>query len=458
MNFSFVRQLPSSTLLALFPLLIFSYLPVISLGMAFGVHLDISLLYGALVLVFLINIPVFWKQRSILLSSVAWKCGTAFLGFIWISCLYSSNPFRAVVTASFFTLVFGIFSAILIHSPVLLKQKNTIIRFVSASVACISLLALWQVIADALHISPTLSLLPTMYNGDTFGVARPTAFALEPQFLGSLLLVPFIYSVYRFITRTSRSDVLFFGAVTVVLFLTLSRGALLGAFIGLVLLLLLVRPSIKAIMRLLLTGIISAVITIAVIGFAGSIRQDSISGYGATNNVINQLSLGIISLPPERVDTKSTKTESSSPSATSSQSGYVESSTNSRLSMNTEALQIWNSSSSTLLFGVGIGGFGASLHARNNAPESSVVNNFYLELLAETGVVGTVLFLCFVGALIYTGMKSRQYVLVSLVAAFLMQWCFFSGISNVTHVWIIFGLLAALTTHPVKNKHTALSI
>lgn len=455
MNLSFVRHLPSSSLFALFPLLIFSYLPVISLGMAFGVHLDISLLYAALVLVFLVNILVFWKQRSILLSSLAWKCGAAFLGFIWISCLYSSNPFRAVVTASFFTLVFGIFSAILIHLPTLLKQKSTIMRLVSYSFVLTILLALWQIIADALYVSPTLSLLPAMYSGDIFGVARPTAFALEPQFLGSLLLAPFIYTAYRCITRTSRSDVFLFAAVAVILLLTLSRGALVGGAIGLILLLILVRPAIKSAVRLLLTGVAAVVVTLAVIAIIGSVRQDSTSGYAATNKVINQLSLGTISLPNEKIDTKNVTIEPSAPPATPSQSGYVESSTDSRLSMSAEALQLWNSSPSTLLFGVGIGGFGASLHAKDSAaPESSIVNNFYLELLAETGVVGTILFLCFLGALLYAGTKSKQYILVSLLAAFLLHWCFFSGISNVTHIWVILGLLAASTVHPLKNKRT----
>ena len=453
MNVSFFRHLPSSTLFALFPLLIFSYLPVISLGMAFGVHLDISLLFAALVLVFLVNIPVFWKQRSIVLSSVAWKCGAAFLGFIWISCLYSSNPFRAIVTASFFTLVFGIFSAILIHFPTLLKQKSTIIRLVSYSFVLTTLLALWQIIADALYVSPTLSLLPTMYSGDAFGVARPTAFALEPQFLGSLLLAPFIYTGYRCITRTSRYDVFLFAIVTVVFLLTLSRGALLGGAIGLVLLLILVRPDRKGTVRLLLTGVASVIVTLVVITIIGTVRQDSTSGYAAANKVINQLSLGTISLPNENVDTKNVTIKPSAPPATPNQSGYVESSTDSRLSMNAEALRLWNSSPSTLLFGVGIGGFGASLHAKDSAaPESSIVNNFYLELLAETGVVGTILFLCFLGTLLYAGMKSKQYVLVSLLAAFLLQWCFFSGISNVTHIWVILGLLAASSVHPLKNK------
>lgn len=459
MNSNFVRHLPLSTLLILFPLLIFSYHPVISLGMAFGVHIDISFLYGALLITFIANLLALWRQRSILANSLSWKLSAAFLGFIWISCLWSPNSFRAIATASFFTLVFGIFSAVIIHSPTLLKQKNLLIRLTSYSIVLAIVVALLQIIADALHLPSTFSLLPTMYNGDIFGIARPTAFALEPQFFGSLLLVPFLYSSYRLITKMSRLNLLLFTASTAALLLTLSRGALLAAVVGLVVLLILLRPAKKITFTLLLAGITSIIITFAAIVAVGSIRQDSISGYTAANNVINQLSLGTLSLPEEKPSMNNQPIEASVPSSDASNSGYIESSTDSRLSMSKEALHLWHSSVSTLFFGVGIGGFGASLHATNeSAPISSVVNNFYLELLVETGIIGIVLFLSFLGALSYTGLKNRQYLLASLLAAFIVQWCFFSGIANVTHLWIVFGLIAASGIRPLKSKRIKRSI
>jgi hypothetical protein len=452
MKSRFVQRLPFTSLLLLFPLLIFSYYPVISLGTAFGVHLDISLLYGVLLFVFITNLPSVWKQRAILTSSLAWKIGLLFVIYIWISYLWSSNPFRAFVTASFFTLVFGIFSASIVHLPALVKQKHIIIKLPGYAFVFAGVLALWQIIADAAHLSPAFSLLPSMYSGDTFGIARPTSFALEPQFFGSLLLIPFLYTSYRFLTRTLKLDVILFSLSTFLLLLTLSRGALLAAIIALVVLIAFLRPSWPSALKLLLVGAGSIVLTLLCIALIGTLRQDTISGYATVKNVISQLTLGTISLPDEAKKPVTTTEPPSSTPTPSSQPGYVESSTTSRLSMNTEAINIWSSSPRTQLVGVGIGGFGASLQARHaEAPDSSVVNNFYLELLAETGLIGAVLFFSFVGSLIYIAITGRQYLLLSLVIAFLVQWCFFSGTSNVVHIWIIFGLLAAVGVQQLKH-------
>jgi O-antigen ligase len=454
MKSRFVQRLPFTSLLLLFPLLIFSYYPVISLGTAFGVHLDISLLYGVLLFVFITNLPSVWKQRAILTSSLAWKIGLLFVIYIWISYLWSSNPFRAFVTASFFTLVFGIFSAIIVHLPALIKQKHIIIKLTGYAFVFAGVLALWQIIVDAAHFSPAFSLLPSMYSGDTFGIARPTSFALEPQFFGSLLLIPFLYTSYRFLTRSSKLDMMLFSLSTFLLLLTLSRGALLAAIIALVILMAFLRPLWQSALKLLLAGAGSIILTLLCITLIGTMRQDTISGYATVKNVISQLTLGTISLPDEAKKTvTTTELPSSTPTPTpTSQPGYVESSTISRLSMSTEAIDIWNSSPHTQLIGVGIGGFGASLQAQHaETPDSSVVNNFYLELLAETGLIGAVLFFSFVISLIYAAVTSRQYLLLSLVIAFLVQWCFFSGTSNVVHIWVIFGLLAAVGVRSSKH-------
>lgn len=451
MKSHFVRRLPFTSLLLLFPLLIFSYYPVVSLGAAFGVHLDISLLYGVLVFVFVVNLPLLWSRRKVLSSSLAWKIGALFITYIWISCLWSANPFRAFVTASFFTLMFGVFSAIIVHMPVLLKQKQTIVRLTAYSFVLAGLLAIWQIIADASHIPTMFSLLPATYSGDTFGIARPTAFALEPQFFGSLLLIPFLYTSYRSLMHPSKQRAILFSLSTLLLLLTLSRGAILAGAIALLVLIVLLRPAWQSTMKLLSVGVASVALGLLCIGVVGTMRNDSISGYMAVKNVISQLSLGTISIPGEAKSSLPSLDQPSSTSKPLAQPGYIESSTTSRLSMNSEAITIWNSSPRTVLFGVGIGGFGASLQALHpEVPDSSIVNNFYLELLAETGIVGAILFFSFIGALIYIGVRKRQYLLLSLVVAFLIQWCFFSGTSNVVHIWVIFGLLAAVGTRP-KN-------
>lgn len=444
MRYLSVRTFPAASLLALFPLLIFNYHPMISLGMNSGVHLDISILYAALTLALLSNIPILWNERRKLLTSHAWKIGSIFILFIWLSCLWSPNTFRALLTAAFFTLVFGIFSTILAHFQTIVRNKRILIRVTGYSFVAAGILALWQILGDALGFPREITLLPAMYSGDVFGIARPTAFSLEPQFFGSLLLVPLLYGSYRVLNHASRYDLLLFGVSATFLLLTLSRGALLAGLIGLIILICLLQPSSRSITKLFATGVMSVVLTTAIVAGTATMRNDSISGYDAVRGTLSQLSLGKILLPQT-----STEIPNNQSVVVGSQPTYVETSTSSRLSMNDAAMKLWASSLNTILFGVGIGGFGASIQAVNlELPKSLVANNFYLEMLAEVGLIGILLLLSFVSTLIYSGVSKKQYFLLALAIAFLIQWLFFSGISNVVHVWIIFGFLAAAQLPP----------
>ena len=107
----------------------------------------------------------------------------------------------------------------------------------------------------------------------------------------------------------------------------------------------------------------------------------------------------------------------------------------------------------TVLFGVGTGGFGAAVHQRTDSRDAgTVANNYYLEMLAELGLVGFILFVTFVVSLLYRLVTRRQFLLIAIIAGYLVQWYFFSGNADVIHVWVVIGLALAVSSPTFKRR------
>lgn len=441
-------RLAFSSLLAFLPCIIFSYLPVITLGMINGVHIDLSLLYIAMATVIVLHLPFLSRSLPALLRSLSWKFLAGFTTYLWLSTIWSPNSTRAVITAGFMTALLLISSIVALRLPELQKKKKLLLQLGLWAFIVSSVLALWQIIADVRGIPQVFTGLPLMYSGDVFGIARPTAFALEPQFFGSLLLIPLLWSAWHIFAKPSKVvHFIVLGGSTLLLLLTLSRGALLGAIIGCGFLAVLARPSLSSAARAALTAVVSATVSIGIIFAAGSVRPDTISGLDAIKRSINQLSLGVI-------DFKSPPPTTVKRPEVSQSSGYVPTSTDSRLSMSNTALNIWKSTPQTSLFGVGIGGFGASLTPSN---PGKVVNNYYIELLVETGIVGILLFIAFISLLVWRLALLRQWLFLALIAALFTQMSFFSGNANIIHVWVIIGVAIGVTLLGKQVRRTLAS-
>ncbi len=435
---TFRNQLPLLSLVAFLPCVIFSYLPVLALGTISGTHIDISLLYVLMAVVIAVHLPFLLTSLPTLLRTFGWKVLIGFTGYLWISALWSPNHFRAVMTAGFFTALVLLCSVIALRLPELQKKKQLLIKLGLWALLASSLFALWQIIADALHLPALLSGLPTMYTGDVFGIARPTAFALEPQFFGSLLLLPFAWSAWHSLTNNAKiiHYIVLTGSSTLLL-LTLSRGALIAAFISFILLVIFARPAFTSLGRVATALLISCIISLGMIFSVSSLRTDGISGTNAAARTLNQLSIGIIAIPhqEEVMDPASSSTKIIKTAPVES-SGYVSTSTDSRLSMSSAALTMWQTNVQSILFGVGVGGFGASLIPSH---PGAVVNNYYLELLAEVGILGALLFVGFIGYIAWHLIRQKQWLLLALLVGLLTQMSFFSGNANIIHVWVIIG-------------------
>ena len=449
-----VKQISTWPLLALVAVLSFSYHPLVSFGSVYGTHLDGSLLYVIVALAAIGSAPIVWKQRNTLKKSksLLWLIG--FTLFSLLSVAWSANPVRGVITAAFSSLLVLLVCTVAINLPLMRHHQQSIYRLVIAGSTVSVLWALWQVYGDAFGVDSAFTLLTPAYESTVFGAARPTGFALEPQFFASFLLIPFFWLSVRLVSDNLKNAPLhYFGitALSTILVLSLSRGALFAAALGLILLLVLHHPSLKRWLYLGAT-VFGGVVVAGVITFsAATINQrDSISGYTSLAKSLNHLSLGIISLPPEHRDVKvGTPKVTTPPKATS---GYVTASTDSRLSMSAQAILLWTENPQHFLFGIGNGSFGTTLHAKDNRyPTNSIVNNYYLELVVETGLIGLSLFVAFFVGLLYKLFKARNTLLIVIITSLLVQACFFSGNANIIHLWIIFGLALGVSLSQTKK-------
>jgi len=158
--------------------------------------------------------------------------------------------------------------------------------------------------------------------------------------------------------------------------------------------------------------------------------------------------MGLVSLPEVKID---------EPVGSSTQSeavfdGYVAKSTDERVNMTILGLQTWAAQPKTILIGVGVGGSGQSVfdYTKKTSSSSEIIQNQYIEILLEKGVVGLVLFGIIIGRLFYVTRYKK--VIWAILIAFLLQWNMFSGYPNALHVYLIMAVLLCYDKQYCMNK------
>lgn len=447
--------LPVAALLTTFGVLIFGYYPLLQLGSVAGIHIDLSLLYVVLAATVLLSAAALWHQRAILWKSIGWRLLLLYTLVVSTATLWSPNPTRGVVTAGFGWLLLLVVSSVLVHRRELAARTTLIKKILLGGFILVGLFSLWQLVGEAIGVAPAFTLLPDAYQSAVFGVARPTGFSLEPQFLGSLLLIPYSWALYRQINepRFRLSSVVLLGCLTLLL-MTLSRGALGAAAIATFAILVSQRTSWRNYVLPVTLGISAFVVAGgAVYGLAALNSRDTISGRQALARSTNHLSLGVIDISaPQQAAKQPGGTKRQQPPTP----GYVEASTTSRLSMSEAAVELWTRHPQTTVLGVGTGGFGTALHQSDPSRHaSSIVNNHYLEVLVETGLIGLGAFLAFLAYLLFRLGQRRLWLGCALLLAFVVQWFFFSGSANAVHVWMFIAVcLAVISTDKPKTPRS----
>ena len=131
---------------------------------------------------------------------------------------------------------------------------------------------------------------------------------------------------------------------------------------------------------------------------------------------------------------------------------YIEESTNIRLNLNRLALSSWRTSLRRMLAGVGLGAAGLTLY--QEFPElgspKEIIQNEYLAILYEQGICGVIMTICTAILFVLTyKLHNKNHEKTSiyghvLALSFALTLCFFSGLPNALHIYLLTPLLFLL--------------
>lgn len=218
------------------------------------------------------------------------------------------------------------------------------------------------------------------------------------------------------------------------LILTLSRGAILAFAVGLVWLVIIYRKNIVKIIKVFAVFATSFIVALFLQGLTAEINPNTNQSFmGAVSSSVNQLSMGLIDISEIKKSAPKAKIENKKQP---SFDGYVEESTSARMTRTELALGRWGTNIQTAVFGSGVGSAGVAINQKypEQLGSREIVQNEYVEVLLEKGLVGLVAFLVVLGSIF---MISRQQKWVwAIILAFMTQWIFFSGYPNALHIYL----------------------
>ena len=460
-------------------ILFFSYHPVIPLGSTENMNLELSLPLIWLALYAAISLPQFFsflKHLGFKKSSLL----ALFPLYLLLSLFWSSNPLRTILTA-------GIIICLIISVctfPELIKKhpeiKSKLASSLLLSAVLVSIFCWAQCLMDVAGIGRSATLLCEGCTYQSFGFPHPNGFAIEPQFMGSLLLAPIALSFYLlFIADTKakkRRYLLLTFFLTTTLFLVFSRGAIYSFLVVTIVAIagLIIKKSSSSLVKPLLAIpiiLLSLITALFAQGIFAELSPTSEHFSTAIAKSIHQLSLGKLDFrspvaTQEPANASSENTASPEPTDSSDQtphfSGYVAESTDYRLSLNEIAVKTWSKNPKNILLGVGLGAAGPAMYQTEPSLGSpkEIVQNEYISILLELGLFGMIFCFLSIFALFISiknfslrsqtpkNYRTKLLFLGCLTLAFLLSLNFFSGLPNALHIYLLIplGLVAIIAT------------
>lgn len=479
-------------LLYILPVIIFfSYHPVIAVGEDSTMNLEFSVTLIWLLIFSIISLPTdivfiydFLKTKNNKKLKLLLLFAAIFLIYVLISVFWSKNFSRAILTAGILGCIFlsiiSIFNIISTSKKDNLKTTLQKIVLISTCVICV-----WcwiQSILDIFQVDSSVTMMCLGCRTITFGFPHPNGFSAEPQYMGNLLLIPAFIALYNFFQPTvfsKKTNYLFSIVFVSTLFLTLSRGAIYAFCLGylfFIVFLFAKKIKAKALCLSILSVFLSFILTIVAQGVFSQLSYTNDTFFTGIKKSLNQLSLGVIDIPIEEPVTEEKeegKTSAKNEEVSSIHNGYIEASTNERLTLTLASLKLWTSNPITFVFGVGIGGAGFAVNEayRNNlyndgfleqnyvdeaalTSPKKIIQNEYMEILLEFGLIGGIIILTVVILLIIILKDQKNNVLYfSILISFGVSFVFFSGLPNVLHIYLIFPLLLAVYSTNRSTKH-----
>ena len=426
----------------------FSYLPRISLAEDGTMNYELSLTLIYVVILAIVGLPRVWRHRSELRQSrLVWPA-SAFVGWSGLCVIWSDNCTRGLLTFAVYVVLYLVFLALVAERRLLRQLLPKLVRVAIWATISACLLAIVQMVLGAFVVADrhTFGLCAGCVVGQ-FGFIRPNLLAIEPQFLGSLLLAPLLYITY--LTLRGKHDYakqpLLLVLMLTTLWLTLSRGAIYAYLAGLVVMILLVRKWRR---QLAVVGLVALSLVVCLVcqgALASTNPRIDSSFTQAVSTSLNHLSMGIVRLPYQQKSPTPLPAIPQDHDKQPAYHGYVAESTNVRLSLTKTALAAWRSNRiGQQLFGTGLGSAGIVLARQTGSRyQKEIVQNEFVEVLLERGLIG----LALLGGLVvlYGRLCSRRrdYLVLAILVAYLTQWCFFSGLPNALHIYLVLALLSA---------------
>ncbi len=409
-------------------------------------ELSLTLIY--VVILAIVGLPRVWHHRSELRQSRPVWLASAFVGWSGLCVIWSDNRTRGLLTFAVYVMLYLVFLALVAERRLLCQLLPKLVRVAIWATISACLLAIIQIILGTFIVTNrhALGLCAGCVAGQ-FGFIRPNLLAIEPQFLGSLLLAPLLYITYL-ILQGKHSYVkqpLLLVLMLTTLWLTLSRGAIYAYLASLVVMILLVRKW-RRMLAVVGSVALSLVICLICQGALASANPRIDSSFTqAVSTSLNHLSMGIIRLPYQRKSPTSLPSIPQEHDKQPAYHGYVAESTNVRLSLTKTALAAWRSNRlGQQLFGTGLGSAGIVLARQTGSRyQKEIVQNEFVEVLLERGLIGLVLLGGLVALYGRLCFQRRDYLALVILVAYLTQWCFFSGLPNALHIYLVLALLSA---------------
>jgi len=409
----------------------FERVPTINIG---GTDLKINTVLGlitlfAWILALMAN-PKKWKIEPNALAIPL----SLFAATLIASLMGAVNLPRAITVLIFilFTMALAVLAVNMVNSKEALR-KTLIVLFASALVA--GAFGLFQFGGDVVGLPRSLTLLKEGYTKAIFGFPRIQAFSMEPLYFANYLLIPICIGIALIFNKAEPFKRWFFISIVLLLLinfiLTVSRGGYLGLVGSLVIL------GIFSFRKIFTwRNVLIGVLTIGIVGYGVAFALSK-GNYQATNEFIGHVMV---------TDFKNSE------------------SVQGRLLTYRRA---YNAYKWYPVFGIGIGNYGpfAKFYPSETPPKGwDIVNNQYIELLAETGLVGTVAFGFLILVLTMRTFIALKYardlflrsVSIGAFAALvgiLVQYNFMSTL-YIIHIWILIGLLIAVQSIILKAKNT----
>ena len=481
--------------------LFFSYQPLMHFAANESMNFEISLPIIWLVVFDLVVLVISFKKQGF------WRgVGKRWMWLllpIWlsVSVLWSLNSLRGLLTVG---IVWLIYLAVygLVEFRNLWKEVGVREIFWKVFLGSTLMVCVWcwlQCVLDLLGVGQEYTLMCDGCTYHMFGFPHPNGFAIEPQFMGNLLLAPVIVIGWMWSKKQigkkserkcSRGDNFYNGSgglgpklqfgllvrdrcknhsgshflcsyflpicffiISSTLFLTFSRGAIYAFIVAMIVMTIwwVVRTKKWKALSVWVVIVSSFVFTLNIQGLMAEVSPTRDTYTTGVAKVLNHLSLGVIDINVAENEeiTGAEVVENSVENFVDNQetlegeeaafAGYVAESTDTRLRLSGAAFSVWHQDFATALFGVGLGGAGQALYVNGLSPApKEIVQNQYVSLLLETGLMGVALLVLTLVMIVRLFWKSSwRMVLICLPVAYWITLLFFSGLPNALHIYLL---------------------